>query len=142
MLSLLGLLFGPVASIFGVVGKIINPLGHIVEDLADAKVQMQLAKNDEERIRAAERVTVLETRKDLMVAEAPFSRLNIYIRSMFAIGPLVYLNKIFIWDKVLAPSFGWGAGRTDALDTHLWWVAMAVVGFYFLDALATRFWKG
>jgi hypothetical protein len=54
------------------------------------------------------------------------------MRFVLAFGPAVYLSKLFIWDKML------GLGRTDDLSNNLWYVAMTVVGFYFLQWTVSR----
>ena len=104
---------------------LINPIVGIVGKIADAKVELAKAQTDQERIHAQEMVDTLRTRRDVMVAEAsgPYAWVNALMRFMLAFGPMVYLNKIYIYDKV----FGWGS--TDPLDSHLWNVVMAVIGF-------------
>jgi hypothetical protein len=62
----------------------------------------------------------------VQVAEAGLTPVDAIMRAMIAFGPVVYLNKIFIIDKVL----GWGT--TDALSPELSWVLGAVVCFYLL----------
>lgn len=111
---------------------LIDPISRIAGKIADYKIAAQNAQTDRERLAADERVKSLEARRDVMVAEGSLSRLNIFMRFFLALGPAVYLNKIFIWDKVL----GWG--RTDALDSNLWGIVVAVVGFYFLYDIAAR----
>lgn len=116
--------------------SLINPLAAIASDIAKYKIAQQNAQTDQERIHAQEMVATLQTRAAVMSAEAagPYGWINSVMRGLLALGPMVYLNKIFIWDKVL----GWGT--TDALDSHLWNVVMAVVGFYFLYEITAR-WK-
>jgi hypothetical protein len=113
---------------------LIDPISRIVGKLADAKVELAKAETDDKRIEAGERVKTLEARRDVLVAESG-DRSNRLMRMFIAAGPALYLNKIFVWDKVLGPIT---QGRTDPLDENLWWVISAVIGFYFL-AEASRF---
>jgi hypothetical protein len=137
----LGWLFGPIGWIAEIGSKLLSPLGGIVKSLADAKVQLANAKNDEERIHAAERVTILQTKANLMAQEAPFSRLNIFMRTCMAAIPTILIAKVMLWDK----AFGqWTHGHTDALDINLWKIVFMCYGFYFLtdvSRLITGIWS-
>lgn len=115
---------------------LINPLAGVAKSIAQYKIAQQSALTDQERIHAQEMVQTLQARRDVMIAEAGsgYGWINALMRGLLAFGPMVYLNKIYIWDKVL----GWGS--TDRLDDHLWNVVMAVVGFYFLYEITAR-WK-
>jgi len=116
MLSfLLGLIPGALNTINGITGAISNE-----------RIALINATTDQERIQIQERINVLQTQRDVLVADSNHSKLDLWIRSAIALGPCTYLLKIFIWDKVLA------LGSTDALDPNLWQVMMAVIGFYFL----------
>jgi hypothetical protein len=53
-------------------------------------------------------------------------RINGIIRAMLAVPVVVFLWKVIIWDKVLA------LGSTDDLSENLWYVAMMVLGFYYV----------
>jgi hypothetical protein len=134
MLALLAAIPSLLSGLFGTVNSITNAISN--ERIAGIN-----AKTEEEKVASGERVKTLEARRDLMIAEAGTSRLNIYVRSCAAAGPVVFLLKVFIWDKVIG-SFAGCSGRvdpgtcksfvTDALDPNLWGVITAVLGFYFL----------
>jgi hypothetical protein len=113
---------------------LIDPISRIVGKIADARLEAARAETDRERVAAEERVRALQARRDVLVAESG-NRANAWMRLFIAAGPALYLNKIFIWDKVLGPLTG---GSTDALDDNLWKVVAAVIGFYFLYE-ASRF---
>ena len=115
---------------------LVNPLAQVASDIAKYKIAQQTAATDQERIHAQEMVATLQARQAVMVAEAggPYGWVNALMRFLLALGPMVYLNKIYLWDKVL----GWGS--TDRLDDHLWNVVMAVIAFYFLYEISAR-WK-
>lgn len=125
-----------IASIIGAVVGALNPISKITGQIADVKIARAKADTDDKRIAADERIKSLEARRDVLVAESG-SRINTFMRFALAFGPMLYLNKIFVWDKVLGPITG---GTTDPLDTNLWSVVIAVVSFYFLYDIAAR-WK-
>jgi hypothetical protein len=118
----------------GLLLGLIDPISRIAGKIADAKTAQANAQTDREKIAADERVKALEARKSVMMAEAG-GRVNQFMRAAMALGPMLYLNKIFIWDKVLG---GLTGGRTDPIDANLWNVIIAVVGFYFLYDIAAR----
>jgi hypothetical protein len=107
--------------------------GGIAQDLAEAYKASKDAATEQERIAANERVSRLEAIRDLQIAEAG-SRLNAVMRFFIAIGPALYLFKIFVVDKIACPVLGLPNAlcRTDPLDPNLWTVVTAVIGFYFL----------
>jgi hypothetical protein len=114
--------------------SLIDPVSRVVTAIAKSREAEANATTDRERIAAQERTKTLELKRDVLVAESAH-KANAYMRLFIAFGPALYLNKIFIWDKVLGPITG---GRTDPLDENLWKVIAAVIGFYFLYE-ASRF---
>jgi hypothetical protein len=110
----------------------LNPLTTILKELASERIALTNAGTEQARIASQERIATLEARCDLLIAESR-SRLNALMRFLLASGPMIYLNKIFIWDKVL------GRGSTDPLSADLWHVALIVVAFYFLADAADVF---
>lgn len=122
MMAFIGLLF-----------KFFDPIARITDKIVDLQVKKADAKTEQERIAADERVKALEARRDVMVAEGALGWLNPIMRFVLALGPAVFLLKVFIWDKVLK------LGTTDGLDANLWHVVIAVIGFYFLYDIAARF---
>lgn len=129
MLSILGLITG--------LGPSLIALGSRLADLVQAKQQ---AKTQEELAKINRQIEEVHDKRAVLVAESG-SRINSIIRSIAAIGPILYLNKIFLWDKVVGSAVGCAGNasefcrttfNTDTLDPNLWWVALGVVGFYFL----------
>lgn len=120
-------------AILGFFKALIDPVSRVAGKIADAKVEIAKAQTDRERIAAEERLGGLEARMAVLVAESG-DPLNRIMRFLLALGPMLYLNKIFIWDKVFK------LGVTDPLSGDLWKVVVAVIGFYFLYDIASR-WK-
>lgn len=115
--------------LLGLIPSAFSTINSITSAISNAKIAAINATTDQERIAAEAEVETLQARRDVLIADAAQSHVDIYIRSLIAIGPAVYLTKIFIWDKVLN---AWTNGSTDLLDPHLWNVVMVVLGFYFL----------
>jgi hypothetical protein len=127
MLALFTALPSLISGLFGSINGITNAI-------SNEKIAALTATTDQDRIAAQERVNSLSMQRDVLVADAAHSKLDLYIRSLIALGPMIVLLKIFAWDK----AFGtWTGGRTDALDPNLWQVIMVVLGFYFVSATTT-----
>ena len=115
----------------GVLSLIIGALtGPVAAQLAAALKERQNATTEQARIAADERIRKLQAMRDVQVAEAG-SRINAIMRFFIALGPAIYIFKIFAIDKVICPALG-GACRTDPLTPELWQVVTYVIGFYFL----------
>ena len=102
-------------------------LGGITDDITRAYEAKLKATNDSERLALDERINILEARKSIVLAAQsdPWER---FVRILFALGPIIYLNKLFIYDKVL------GLGSTDGLSADLTQVMWVIIGGYFIDA--------
>lgn len=114
---------------FKAITGITDAISTISAKIADAKIAAINAKTQEEKIAAQERTKALESRRDVLVAEAKESKANIYVRTFIALPIGILLWKIFVYDKALGQ---WTQGTTDALDANLWNVVTVVLGFYFL----------
>lgn len=113
----------------GLLPGVFSSITSITAAISNAKIAAINATTDQARIAAEEEVSVLQAKRDVLIADASQSKLDLYMRSLIAVGPAVYLTKIFIYDKVLQQ---WTLGNTDPLDPNLWNVIMVVLGFYFL----------
>lgn len=111
-------------------GAIIGGAFTLAGRLAGAYEAKAKATTDREKIAADVKIKRLEAIQAVQVAEAG-NRVNTIMRAALALGPTLYLLKIFVWDKVL------GLGRTDPLTPELWSIVTAVVGFYFLYEAGT-----
>jgi cadmium resistance protein CadD (predicted permease) len=125
----------------GLIAGLFGSINHITDAISNEKIALINAKTQEEQIAVTERVKTLEAKRDLMIAEAGASRLNIWVRSFIALGPASFLLKVFLYDKVIGAFLGCsgktapgtcGTFVTDPLDPNLWQVISIVLGFYFL----------
>jgi hypothetical protein len=127
MFSLLTALPSFITGLFGTINGITNAI-------TNEKIAAITATTQEAQIGANERVATLQQQRDVLIADAAHSNLDLYLRSFIAFGPGCYILKIFLWDKVLG---SWTNGSTDPLDVNLWQVVMVILGFYFLSATST-----
>lgn len=132
-------------SLIGIIPSALKTVDGITNAIANERIAGINATTDQERIASEERQKALEARRDVLITEAtnPTSaKLNASMRFLLALGPLLILLKLMVWDKVVG-SFAGCAGKpitiigcssfnTDPLDTNQWAVITAVIGFYFL----------
>lgn len=119
-------------TLLGLLPSAFNAVTSITSAIANEKIAGINATTEQDRIASAERVASLQAQRDALIAESSRSKFPIYIQSFIALGPAIFLNKIFIYDKVFK------LGTTDALDPNLWNVVMVVLGFYFLSQVFRR----
>lgn len=131
-------------AVFGFLKALISPIEHITTEIQKTRQEKLKADTDQARIAADERIKTLEQRKEVLVAEAG-TPINQFTRTGLAIGPMIYLNKVFLWDKVIGSFLGHSCYKgecsvfnTDALDDNLWKIVVAVVSFYFLYDIGTK----
>lgn len=104
-----------------------GPLKVISNDIKELQIAKLQAQNDSERLAYDERINILEARKSV-IQSSQSDRLWRIGRALLALPFIVYINKLIVWDKVLA----WGT--TDPLSPDLTYIMMMIVGSYFLDA--------
>lgn len=132
-------MFGTILAIITGLGPAVLAIGNKISDLLIARQQ---AKTQEEIANVNQRIEEAHDKRAVLVAEAG-SRINASARLLLALGPIVILSKILIWDKSIGPFFdcvgknakGCGMFTTDALDPNLWWVVLAVVGFFTVSTM-------
>ena len=110
-------------------GLLSGPLSSISKDLKEAYQSKLAAQNDAERIKADEKIAVLEARKSSILA-AQSDRVERWVRILYAAPCIIYLWKLIIWDKVLE------LGVTDDLSGNLWTIFFIILGGYFVDTIA------
>jgi len=124
---------GPVGAILGFAKSLLSPLEHIFNKIETTKVQLAQADNEDERIRLTAKLGALQTKAQMLATESRYTRMNVYIRSAAASGPIFLVTKIMVWDKALGQ---WTHGHTDALSSHQWYIIYMVYGLYFLHEIA------
>jgi hypothetical protein len=133
---------------FGILSLVIGPLATLGGKIADLVVARQQAKTEVEKALIDEQIKQVESIKDVLVAEATSpiaSVINSSLRALAAVGPITYVTKIFLWDKVVGAFYGCAGQNTEVcrtlfntdplIDTNLNWVLIAVIGFYFVTTI-------
>ena len=115
------------------ISGLFTTINTVSNNLSNERINLQNATTDREKAAIQERISALQATRDVLIADAAKSKVDMWIRVCFAVGPLVYIDKIFLYDKVL------GYGSTDPLDAHLWYVVMVIIGFYFVHAIVGMF---
>lgn len=136
-------LTGIIALITGLAG----PLTQAFNKVEDLKIAKLSATTNEEHMFIDGQIAEAHDRAQVLIAEAG-SRLNAIIRGLLAFGPMIYLLKVFVWDKVVGSFMGHSCFHdvcsvfnTDSLDSNLWTVVTVVLSFYFVYDMAATFRK-
>jgi len=115
--------------IFNLIPGLFTTVNGITNAIANERLKQISAKTEEAKIASQERISSLEAKRDVLIAESGRSNINAIIRATIGGSVATVLFKIYVWDKALGE---WTHGRTEALDPNLWNVIMATIGFYFL----------
>jgi hypothetical protein len=116
-------------TLLGLIPGLLNTVNGITNAITNEKIKLANAQTEQERIASQERITSLQAKRDVLIAESGRSNINAVIRGWIGASVAFILSKLLIWDKALGD---WTGGHTDALDPNLWQVIMATIGFYFL----------
>jgi hypothetical protein len=126
-------MFSFLTAIPSMLGGLFSTVNNITSAISNERIALINATTDREKIEIQERISALQAQQSVLIADASKSNIDMYVRTGFALGPMLYLLKIFIWDKVLNI---WTNGSTDPLDNNLWSIVVTVVGFYFVASAA------
>lgn len=135
-------IFGGLSAASGFFSGMFGTINGITKALSDEKIAVVNAGTEQERIHAQERVNTLQARRDVLIGEAGSgSRLNLIMRSLFALPALSVVIKLYFWDKVIGSLVGCsqalpgtcGTFTTDPIDENGWKLIGMAMGFYFLS---------
>lgn len=114
----------------------------ITTAISNERLKLIDAKTDQQRITTQERITSLQAKRDVMIAESGSSKINAMVRGSIGGFVSIILGKLLVWDKAVGSVAGCSGSlgiqdgchifRTDPLDSNQWAVITAVIGFYFL----------
>lgn len=111
-------------TLLSLIPGLFSSIDNITNAIANEKIAALNATTQQAQIEAQEKVNTLQAQRDVLIADASHSSVDLWIRAGFCLGPLFILNKIYIYDKI------WDG--TTILSPELWNVIMAEIGFYFL----------
>lgn len=106
-----------------------NTVNGITTAISNERLKLIDAKTDQQKIASQERITSLQAKRDVLIAESGRSNINAIIRGSIGGSVAFFLAKVYVWDKALGD---YTHGHTDLLDANLWNVITATIGFYFL----------
>jgi len=124
-----------ILSLLSLIPGLFTTVNGITTAISNERLKLIQAKTDQEKIASQERISSLQAKRDVLIAESGRSNINAIIRGSIGGSVAFLLGKIYVWDKALGE---WTGGRTDALDTNLWNVIMATIGFYFMYEAAVN----
>lgn len=131
-------------TILGFITGLAGPISAAVAKIADLNIAKVQAESDIQKAGVDAQIAEAHDRMSVLVAEAG-SRINAIIRGLIAFGPMTYLNKVFLFDKVLGSFLGHSVDgsmfTTDALDSNLWTVVTVCLSFYFVYDIAASWRK-
>lgn len=122
-------------SLLSLIPGLFTTVNGITTAISNERLKLIQAKTDQEKIASQERISSLQAKRDVLIAESGRSNINAIIRGSIGGSVAFLLGKIYVWDKALGE---WTGGRTDALDPNLWNVIMATIGFYFMYEAAVN----
>lgn len=114
---------------------ITGPLETITKSITEVQLAKAKAMTDKEKIAAEERLKTLEAKRDVLIAESG-DKTNRFVRALFAIPVVILLWKIIVFDNVFGAWLGWS---TPKLSDDVWMIVLTIIGFYFVDSIASRF---
>jgi hypothetical protein len=137
-----------IMSLLGLIPGLFTTVNGITNAIANERLKLIDAKTEQARIVTQERITSLQAKRDVLVAESGRSNINAIIRGLIGASVAGVLGKLLVWDKVVGSIAGCSGSlgsldgchvfRTDPLDANQWGVITAVIGFYFLYEAAVN----
>lgn len=117
-------------------GGLFSTITSITNAISNAQIAKINATSVVEQATIQAKIEQLQSQRDVLIADASQSKIDLWIRAGFAVPPMLYFGKIFFWDKVYA---SWPDYSTPGLSNNDLYVVMAVLGFYFLYSTAKLF---
>lgn len=119
-------------------------VSEITKSISNVQIARAKAETDQERIKHDAEIRELTARRDVLVAEAGHrlvAAINACVRAALAVGPISYVLKYYLWDKVIGAFVGCanlqGKAKpgcetfaTDGLSPQMAAVLTAVIAFY------------
>jgi hypothetical protein len=122
--------------LLGLVPSLFTSISSITAAIANEKIAQINASTDVEKAGIQAKIDQLQSQRDVLISDSKNSKIDLWIRAGFALPPMVYFAKIFLWDKVYG---SWPTYNTDSIAPNNMYVVMAVLGFYFLYSTAKLF---
>jgi hypothetical protein len=131
-----------------ILGLVTTTVQGITQAISNEKIALINATTDREKIEISERISSLTAQRDVLIADSNKSSVDMWMRVIAASGPVSYITKVFLWDKVIG-SFAGCSGHTvpgtcelfttDPVTADQWYVVLIVLGFYFVHSTVGLF---
>lgn len=126
--------------LFGFLTKLVNPVSKIVDSITNEKIQQANAVTEQDRIASGERISALQSKRDVLIAEAG-SGWNTIGRFILMFPFAIIVWQYIVWDKIACKWFTAAelvgpTCSTDPLGGELSYLLYVVYGFYFLNEIA------
>lgn len=141
-------LLSGLGSIPTIISGLFSTVNGITQAISNEKIALINATTEREKIEINERITSLSAQRDVLVADSAKSSVDMWMRVFAAVGPVSYITKVFLWDKVIG-SFAGCSGHTapgtceifttDPVTADQWYVVLIVLGFYFVHSTVGLF---
>lgn len=140
-------MFGLITSIPAMIAGLFTTVSTVSTNLANERINLQNATTEREKAIISERISALQQTKDVLVADAAKSKIDLYMRLAAGIGPISIVTKIFLWDKVVGSLAGCvghltaaedkacAIFTTDPVTTEQWVLVGVVYGFLFVHSM-------
>jgi len=132
-------------SILSFITGLAGPLKALIERISSLEIAKITAKTAVEKAVIEAQIEEVHDKRAVIIAAAGnrlWAAIIAIVQLLIASGPICYLTKIFLWDKVIG-AFAGCVGRnvpascklyeTDPLDPYLWMVIMTIISFYFIS---------
>lgn len=131
-----------ITGVLGLIPGLFSTVQGITNAITNEKIKLAQSQNESDRIAAQEKISSLQAKRDVLIAESGSSKINAIIRACFGLVALGIVSKLLLWDKVIG-SFMECAGKagdalrcatftTDPIDSSQWTLVTAAIGFYFV----------
>src|SRR5262245_3824365 len=97
------------AGILGLLTGLAGPISELIRSSNELKTKRLTVESDSERAKIDADIRELEARKAVLIAEAGnriAGAINATIRAGLALGPVAYVLKYYLWDKVIGAFSG------------------------------------
>lgn len=118
----------------GLFNSISSTITNITQAISNQKIAQINATSEIEKAKIQANIDQLQAQKDVLVADSKsgYGWIDELVRVGFALPPMIYFGKIFLWDKVYG---SWPNFTTDDLSSNVLYVVLAVLGFFFVTML-------
>lgn len=115
----------------GGISAIASPIKQITDKIVGLEEARLKATTDSEVLKYKNQIDALKAQRDVLVAEQKYGdRTSSKMRVLIAMGPTLFLLKVFVWDLALPFTPEWTHTDLEAIPANLWNIVWITLGFY------------